>query len=94
MDFRQQIQTEAVETALKHNFGSIGLPMRTGKTKVGLDIAKNFNKVLISYPNQSIYNSWKEDSEKFGIDISHCVFTTHISLNKHNLKDYDCVILD
>lgn len=94
MDFRQQMQKEAIEAALSKNYGSLQIPMRGGKTKVGLDIAKNFNKVLISYPNQSIYNSWKEDSEKFGIDISHCVFTTHISLNKHNLKDYDCAILD
>jgi hypothetical protein len=31
MSFRDEIQREAVETALKHTNGSIGLPMRTGK---------------------------------------------------------------
>ena len=94
MSFRDEIQREAVETALKHTNGSIGLPMRTGKTKVGLEIANSFHSVLVSYPNQPIFLSWKEDAEKFGINISHITFTTHISLRKHDLKSYDCVILD
>lgn len=91
---RDIIQAEAVETALKHNYGSIGLPMRSGKTRIGLLIANQFNKVLVSYPNAPILNSWMEDSNKFGIPIDNVTFTTHISLNKHDLKHYDCVILD
>lgn len=91
---RDIIQEEAVETALKHEHGSIGLPMRSGKTKIGLDIAKNFKKVLVSYPNQPIFNSWMEDSNKFAIPVDNVTFTTHISLNKHDLKSFDCVILD
>lgn len=91
---RDIIQEEAVETALKHEHGSIGLPMRSGKTKIGLDIAKNFKKVLVSYPNQPIFNSWIEDSNKFGIPVDNVTFTTHISLSKHDLKSFDCVILD
>lgn len=93
-NYRDEIQKEAIQTALSKNYGSIGLPMRSGKTRVGLEIGNQFNKVLVSYPNQPIYNSWKDDSEKFGIDISNIVFTTHISLNKHDLKSFDCVILD
>lgn len=91
---RDIIQKEALEVALKHNYGSIGLPMRGGKTKIGLEIAKNFNKVLVSYPNQPILNSWMEDSAKFDIPVDNVVFTTHISLNKHDLKSFDCVIID
>lgn len=91
---RDLIQKEAVETALKYNYGSIGLPMRSGKTRIGLLIANQFNKVLVSYPNASIFNSWMEDSNKFGIPIDNVTFTTHISLSKHDLKSYDCVILD
>lgn len=94
MSFREELQKEAIETALKNNSGTIVLPMRTGKTFCGLSIASNFDKVLVSYPNKSIYNSWIEDSKKFNIDISNITFTTHISLPKHNLSEYDVVLLD
>lgn len=92
--YRENIQDEAIKVALSNKYGSLSLPMRAGKTRIGLEIANQFNKVLVSYPNKSIYNSWKDDSEKFGIDISNIPFTTHKSLSKHDLKSYDCVIID
>lgn len=45
MDFREQIQKEAVNELLKHNSGTANIAMRLGKTFVGLKIASNFKKV-------------------------------------------------
>lgn len=94
MDFRAKVQEEAVNALLSTSKGSIDISMRLGKTKIGLEVASTFKKVLVSYPNKSIKDSWESDSEKFGIGIEHITFTTHVSLFKHTLRDYDCVILD
>lgn len=91
---REIIQNEAVKAALENKIGCLAIPMRSGKTKIGLEIASNFKNVLVSYPNVSILDSWKTDSQKFNIPIDNIVFTTHVSLNKQNLSFYDCIILD
>ncbi len=91
---RKEIQDKAVEVALANKSGTLALAVRTGKTLVGLRIASNFKKVLVSYPNISIKNSWLTDAEKFNIPIENITFTTHLSLNKCNLDDFDVVILD
>lgn len=94
LEFRNKVQQEASEALLNVRSGSIDITMRLGKTKIGLTVASNFNKVLVSYPNKSIRDSWETDAKKFDIDISHIDFTTHISLVKCDLKEYDCIILD
>jgi superfamily II DNA or RNA helicase len=94
MGFRELVQKEAVETALANTKGTLDLSVRLGKTKIGLDIAKEFKSVLVAYPNNSIKNSWVEDSLKFDIDITHIDFTTFRSLEKQNLSLYDCIIVD
>jgi superfamily II DNA or RNA helicase len=93
-DFRNIMQTEAIQIGLQYNQCTLQIPMRGGKSYIGLQIAKSYNKVLVSYPNKSIQQSWIDDSIKFSIDISHIIFTTHISLNKHDLNNFDLVILD
>lgn len=93
-DFRKKVQGEAVSALLNKSRGSIDCSVRLGKTYIGLNVASNFKKVLVSYPSSSIKNSWINDSIKFGIDISHITFSTNVSLNKHKLNDYDCYIAD
>ena len=94
MNFREQIQKEATETLLKFDCGTANVAMRLGKTLIGLTIASKFKKVLVSYPIEAIKSSWLSDAGEFKFDISHITFTTHLSLSKHNLSDFDCVILD
>lgn len=94
MNKRDEIQQEAVKSALLKNYGTLDISVRTGKTKIGLEIASKFKNVLVSYPNLPIKNSWIKDSEEFSIPIEHIVFTTHISISKQDLNLYDCVILD
>jgi len=91
---RDIIQAEAVEKGLLGNNCTLVLPVRTGKCKVGLEIAKSFTKVLIAYPNNSILESWKNDAIKFNYDTSKIIFTTFLSLDKHKLDDFDLVIID
>lgn len=94
MEFRKKIQEDAVKVLLENPKGSVDLSMRSGKTKIGLTVASNFKKVLVSYPNKPIYESWKSDSAKFDISDTHITYTTHISLPKHDLSKYDAIILD
>jgi superfamily II DNA or RNA helicase len=53
-------------------------------------------KVLIVAPKRSIFQSWKDDAEKFDKEylLGRMVFTTYLSLNKHNPNDYNAVYLD
>lgn len=94
MNFREQVQKEASETLLKFDCGTANVAMRLGKTVLGLKIASNFNKVLVSYPIDGIKKGWISDAEEFEFDISNITFTTHLSLTKHDLSQFDCVILD
>lgn len=94
LQFRQDLQENAVSTIIKYNNGTLVLPMRSGKTFIGLKIASSFKKVLVSYPIETIKKGWLSDAEEFEFDISHITFTTHLSLSKHNLSEFDCVILD
>jgi superfamily II DNA or RNA helicase len=93
-EYRNKIQKEAIEALLAVNRASIDFAMRGGKTFIGLNLSKNFKKVLVSYPNKPVKESWLADSEKFNIDIQHVTFTTHVSLVKHDLTEYNCLILD
>ena len=94
MNFREQIQKEATETLLKFDCGTANVAMRLGKTLIGLKIASNFKRVLVSYPIETIKKGWISDAQEFGFDISHVIFTTHLSLSKHDLSQFDCIILD
>jgi len=70
------------------------MPMRSGKTVVGLKLADYYDEVLVAYPNKSIAEAWKSDAEKFGFNVDHITFTTFASLDKQDLRKYDAVILD
>lgn len=91
---RDKIQKEAIQTALANKGGLLDVAVRSGKTFIGLSIANEFENVLVSYPNNSIKDSWVSDAIKFGFSLENVTFTTHLSLNKYNLHNYDTVILD
>lgn len=91
---RELIQKEAIEALLKVEKGCAILPVRSGKTFVGHNLASKFDKVIVSYPNTSILEGWLNDAEKFGFITDHITFTTHLSLNKLDISDYSCIILD
>ena len=99
MSKRETIQQEALDTAIKHKRCGLGISMGVGKTLIGLKYIDHFRKdnklrVLVIAPKLSIFESWKDDGIKFGIDVDDLQFTTYLSLNKFNPNDYDMIVLD
>jgi len=97
---KDEIQAEAIKATEGKNRCSVVLGTGVGKTLVGLThMEQNTNsllKVLVVAPKRSIFQSWKDDAEKFGKHslLDRIVFTTYLSLNKHNPNDYDVIYLD
>lgn len=97
---RQDIQLEALAATDSKQRCSVVLGTGVGKTLVGLNyINRNTTplmKVLVVAPKKAIFQSWKDDAEKFDMHhlLGRMVFTTYLSLNKHNPQDYNAVCLD
>ena len=98
---RDSIQADALKIALMHKRAGLALSMGVGKTLIGLKYidslqGKNMGKlrVLVVAPKLSIFDSWKNDANKFKINIENIEFTTYLSLNKYNPQDFDVLVLD
>jgi superfamily II DNA or RNA helicase len=97
---RQDIQLEALSATDGKQRCSVVLGTGVGKTLVGLNYINRHTtplmKVLVVAPKKSIFQSWKDDAEKFEMHhlLGRIVFTTYLSLNKHSPNDYDMVCLD
>ena len=103
MSKRNEIQEEALNTALRFARAGLGVSMGVGKTLIGLHYLENFwkngtmKRALVVAPKLSIFQSWKDDAIKFDIDkdmMEKLVFTTYLSLSKQHPDDYDIVVLD
>ena len=101
MNKRDQIQKDALTIALQHKRCGLGISMGVGKTLIGLKYVaelqgKNMGKlrVLVVAPKLSIFDSWRNDADKFKIDIENVEFTTYLSLNNYNPQEFDVVVLD
>lgn len=96
---KDDIQQEALEALSKVKRGSINLSVGTGKTLVGLKhMEKNLkpnSKFLVVAPKRSIFQSWKDDAEKFNLHhlLDRITFSTYLSLPNQDLN-YDVVYLD
>ena len=96
---KNKVQEQALTELNKHNRGTIALSMGVGKTLLGLKhMVDNYTdvfKALVVAPKLSIFDSWKDDAEKFNLSylLEHVDFTTYLSINKQNL-DYDILYLD
>jgi superfamily II DNA or RNA helicase len=97
---KDEVQLEALAATDNRQRCGIVLGTGVGKTLVGLKhMDKNTTslmKCLIVAPKKSIFQSWKDDAEKFDMGhlLDRMVFTTYLSLNKHDPKDYHAVYLD
>lgn len=97
---RQEIQRDALLAVEGKRACSLVLATGVGKTLVGLThMQKNSTplmKCLVVAPKKAIFQSWKDDAVKFGMEelLGRMVFTTYLSLNKHKPTDYDVVYLD
>lgn len=97
---KDEVQLEALAATDGKRRCSVVLGTGVGKTLVGLNhIDRNTTplmKVLVVAPKKSIFQSWKDDAVKFNKEylLDRMVFTTYLSLNKHNPHDYNAVYLD
>jgi superfamily II DNA or RNA helicase len=97
---RQDIQLEALSATDGKQRCSVVLGTGVGKTLVGLNhMDRNttpLNKILVVAPKKAIFQSWTDDAVKFEKQylLGRIVFTTYLSLNKHNPDNYDVVYLD
>jgi len=98
MNIRNQRQEEFAEKWLKSDrFNIIHACPRFGKIKTAIialnQLSENI-KILISYPDIKIRNSWMEDFEKWSYKNNNITFTTHLSLKKYKEEMYDLIIID
>jgi superfamily II DNA or RNA helicase len=94
---RQDVQAEAIESLLKSNRSGVAVSMGVGKTLIGLKHLDAMApvKALVVAPKKSIFQSWKDEMTKHGLEYlePYIKFSTYISLPKQDL-DYDVVYLD
>ncbi len=94
---REQRQKEAVDSWLKSKRNSIIYASpRMGKTKIGIGIIKNtgFKKVLVSYPNLPIKESWEADLLRWDSGGASPTFSTFLSLFKALEEPWELILLD
>lgn len=98
MILRDKRQAEfAREWIEKGEHGILHLCPRFGKIRTTLNILKAYDKncrVLISYPDSKIKQSWLDDFEALNYNNPNVTFTTHLSLKKYKEIMFDLVILD
>jgi superfamily II DNA or RNA helicase len=99
MNKREQVQQEALNIALKNRRCGLGISMGVGKTLIGLKYIDHWQnktnvKALVVAPKLSIFESWKDDAQKFNINIDNVQFTTYLSLNKYNPSEFNLIVLD
>ena len=63
MTKRDEIQQEAINTALLHNNGTLDISVRVGKTKIGLEIASKFKNVLVNFMNYLRFISYMDNKK-------------------------------
>jgi len=102
MSKREQVQQEALTVAKHNSRVGLAISMGVGKTYIGLLhmdwYLKNVNsdaKFLVVAPKKSIFTSWFDDMNKFGLSYltDRTTITTYLSLNKQP-QDYDVIYLD
>tara|TARA_R100000655_G_scaffold100781_1_gene145398 strand:+ start:3314 stop:4429 length:1116 start_codon:yes stop_codon:yes gene_type:complete len=97
---RDDIQSIALKACQKYKRCSLGLATGVGKTLVGLKhMEKEYTplkKFLVVAPKKAILQEWKDQSVKFDKEnvLSNTNFSTYLSLNKQDPRDYDVIYLD
>jgi superfamily II DNA or RNA helicase len=97
---RENVQKEALDITLQHKRCGLGISMGVGKTRIAIQHFQKhydpFIKALVVIPKLSIKESWIAELEKMNLEdlANHLTFTTYLSINKHDPKDYQIVYLD
>ena len=99
MKTKDTIQEEALAALIKAKNGTAAMSVGTGKTLVGLKHMDmhytDTSFFLVVAPKKSIFQSWIDDANNFGLEylLDRITFSTYLSLPKQHLH-YDVVYLD
>jgi superfamily II DNA or RNA helicase len=97
---RNKVQAEALEATKNKSRCGLGLATGVGKTLVALNhLEEHYSpllEILVVAPKLSIFDSWRAEAKKFDKEnlLTKATFTTYLSLNKKNPKNFDIVYLD
>jgi len=99
MNKREVIQDNIVKAIQNSNNKVIGIhvSMRLGKTKALINYLKTLDKnikVLISYPDNKIKESWEQEMIKWKYINNNIEFCNFSSLKKHINENYNIIIID
>ncbi len=97
---RDKVQAEALEATRGKDRCGLALATGVGKTLVALNhLEEHYSpllNILVVAPKVSIFDAWKAEARKFDKErlLINITFSTYLSINKQNPKDYDIVYLD
>ena len=97
---KDSVQEQALKEIEKYKRCGVGISMGVGKTRIAIKhLMKNYNpfiKALVVIPKLSVKDSWEDELKKMDLENlkEHIVFSTYLSINKHNPADYDILYLD
>jgi rubrerythrin len=86
-----------IDIGLEKKFGTIVLPPGLGKTKVAVEIAKHYNKVLVIVPTTVLKEQWKDEFIKWGNTNElriECFAAAHKISEGSSYEEFDLVIID
>ena len=101
---KEEIQASALQVVLPLRRSGVVISMGVGKTYLALQhldaLMKNGNNMIFSAlvvaPKRSVFQTWIDEMSKFGFEhlIPFISFTTYLSLNKKDPKQFDIIYLD
>lgn len=101
---KEDIKTEALKAVGSLHRAGVAGSVGVGKTSIGLHhmanrLTESLNTnplYLIVGPKRAVYKTWKEETEKFGLEhlVSNMKFCTYRSLAKKDLSMYEGIYLD
>jgi len=96
-ELQEGIITKAVKFFEKDRWGYLDLAMRSGKTRIAIEIMKRrYHKpyILVAYPDNKLKDTWKDELEKWGFTNGLIDFVNFSSLKKQLNNSYNMVVCD
>lgn len=98
MNKREQVQKEATDTVIANKYkGIIEVAPRVGKILLTLNALNNVNSeidVLVTAPKVEIFDSWRKDIIKWGLNSNINIEYVWSNSLKKNKKQYHLIIAD
>jgi len=97
---KDSVQEKALKAIENYKRCGVGVSMGVGKTRIAIKhLVKNYDpfiKALVVIPKLSVKDAWDDELKKMDLESlkSHIVFTTYLSINKHDPNDYQLLYLD